>query len=33
MALVGEDSSFDLPVSEAGAEWEGNILMHGLKHL
>ena len=33
MAFVGEDSGFDLPVSEAGVEWEGNILMHGLKGL
>ena len=33
MALVGEDSGFDLPVGEVGAEWEGNILMHGLKCL
>ena len=32
-ALVGEDSGFDLPVGKAGAEWEGNILMHGLKCL
>ena len=32
-AFVGEDSSLNLPVSKAGAEWEGNILMHRLKCL
>ena len=31
--FVGEDSSLNLPVSKAGAEWEGNILMHRLKCL
>ena len=33
MALVGEDSGINLPVSEAGAEWKGNILVHGLECL
>ena len=32
-AFVGKDSGFDLPVSEAGTEWEGNILVHGLECL
>ena len=31
--MVGEDSSFDLPVREARAEWERNIFIHGLKSL
>ena len=31
--FVNEDSGFDLPVSEAGTEWEGNILVHGLECL
>ena len=31
--FVSEDSSFNLPVGKAGAEGEGNILMHRLKHL
>ena len=33
VAFVGEDSGFNLPVSKAGMEWEGNILMHGLECL
>ena len=32
-ALIGKDASFNLPVCEAGAEGEGNILMHGLEGL
>ena len=31
--FVSEDSSFNLPVGKVGAEGEGNILMHRLKHL
>ena len=33
VSFVSEDSGFNLPVSEAGTEWEGNILVHGLKGL
>ena len=33
MALVDENSCLYLLVGEAGVEWEGNILMHGLEHL
>ena len=31
--LVGQDAGFDSPVSEVGAEREGNVLMHGLECL
>ena len=31
--FVDENSGFNLPVSEAGTEWEGNILVHGLECL
>ena len=33
VTFVGEDSSFDLPVSETRAEGERNIFMHELKCL
>jgi hypothetical protein len=29
-ALVSEDTGVDLPVREAGAEWERDVLSHGL---
>ena len=32
-ALIGEDTSLDLPVSEAGAEGERNVLVNRLKCL
>ena len=31
--LVGEDSCFNLPVRKVGAEWERDILVHGLDSL
>ena len=31
--MVGEDSSLDFPVREVGAEWKGNIVVHGLESL
>ena len=32
-ALVGKDTSFDLPVSEPRAEWERDVFVHGLESL
>ena len=33
VAFVGEDARVYLPVSEMGAEWKGNIFVHGLECL
>ena len=32
-SLVGKDASFDLPVRQAGVEWEGDVLVHRLESL
>ena len=32
-ALVGKNAGFDLPVGELGAEWERDIVVHGLEGL
>ena len=33
MTLIGQDTRFDLPVRESGAEGKGDILIHGLECL
>ena len=32
-AFIGEDASFNLPVSQPGTEGEGNVFVHGLEGL